>query len=484
MEKNRHLVWTILLLIGAVVSWRLYAGGKHSVNAAKKIEYSTDFKTLKQHVQQLLLQNPALNKRDHDLAALGRKLFFDTRLSKNGQVSCASCHQPDRSFTDGLQLGHGIGLTKRNTPSVLNSFAMYWFFWDGRADSLAAQALGPLEDRNEHGLTRTEVVRHVLTVYQVEYEQLFGAMSSTLLSSLPLVAKPPRTVPLVSWKLAETAASSLTDNTSIEKIANLKTNPFLDYRAAFNSDIEPIAEEDEEAGALYKSLSAAQREALDRAFAHVGLALEAYQKGLVANQSAFDAFAKSWSTGLTESPEHYFADGFGDEEFAGLQLFLGKGSCDTCHSGGLFSDNQFHNIGLPQEGNHLQLGRSRGVLEAVMDPFNCKGAFSYDAERQSVESCKDIPYLDSETPEGLGSFKTPSLRNVSETAPYMHDGRFPTLRHVLDHYNRLDTQSAVGFREETLKPLMLNEVELAALEAFIRSLTSKVVDMNPGKVGD
>ena len=353
---------------------------------------------------------------------------------------------------------------------------MYWFFWDGRADSLAAQALGPLEDRNEHGLTRAEVVRHVLTSYRVEYELLFGSIDTNFLSNLPLAAKPFRSVPLISLALAETAASSLTDNTSIENIASLRANTFLDFRTAFNSDIEPYTADDEEAAALYKNLNAAQRTALDSAFANVGLALEAYQKGLVANQSGFDAFAKSWGASVTDSPEQYFADDFGADEFAGLQLFLGKGSCDTCHSGALFSDNQFHNIGLPQDGNHLQLGRSRGVLEAVSDPFNCKGAFSHDAERQSSESCKDIPYLDSETPEGLGSFKTPSLRNVSDTAPYMHDGRFPTLRHVLDHYSRLDTQSAVGFREETLKPLKLNEGELAALEAFLRSLTSSVVD--------
>ena len=477
MGKNYHLIGTLLLLIAAAVFWRLELHGMQSLSAAKKPEQPPlDLKTLQQHVRSLVLSDPVLNKRDHDLAALGRKIFFDTRLSKNGQVACATCHQPDKSFTDGLQFGHGIGLAKRNTPSVVNSFAMYWFFWDGRADSLAAQALGPLEDPKEHGLARTEVVRHVLTSYAGEYEQLFGALNAAFLTNLPMEAKPLRRVPLVSWQLADTAASSLTNNDAIQSVASLRANTFLDFRTAFNSDVEPVEISEEDAAIAYSNMTADDRAILDKSFANIGLALEAFQKGLVANQSPFDGFAKTWGSSISEDPEQYFSDRFGPDEFTGLQLFLGKGACDTCHSGALFSDNQFHNIGLPQEGSHLQLGRSRGVLEAVSDPFNCKGAFATHPERQASESCQDIPYLDSETPEGIGSFKTPSLRNVSETAPYMHDGRMASLRHVLDHYNRLDTASAVGFREETLKPLGFNEVELAALEAFIRSLTSPVVD--------
>jgi cytochrome c peroxidase len=477
MGKNLYLVGTVLLLIIAAAFWRLDLGSLKSLSAVRDPEHPpVDFKFLQHHVKRLVLSEPDLVKRDYDLAALGRKIFFDTRLSKNGQVACATCHQPDKSFTDGLQLGHGIGLTKRNTPSIVNTFAMYWFFWDGRADSLAAQALGPLEDPKEHGLARSEVVRHVLTFYSAEYELLFGVTDISFLERLPLVAKPFRKVPLISWKLADTAASSLTNFETLQKVARLRNDTFFDFRTVFNEDVESLESNVDEAAANYQNMSKENRKELDRAFANIGLALEAYQKGLVANQSPFDSFARSWSAGLSEHPDRYFTDKFGPDEFTGLQLFLGKAACDSCHSGSLFSDNQFHNIGLPQVGSLLQLGRSRGVLEAVSDPFNCKGMFVEDAERQRSESCQDIPYLDSETPEGLGSFKTPSLRNVSETAPYMHDGRMVSLRHVLDHYNRLDTTSAIGFREETLKPLRLNEDELASLEAFIRSLTSPVVD--------
>ena len=260
-------------------------------------------------------------------------------------------------------------------------------------------------------------------------------------------------------------------------MAKKRANTFLDFRTAFNTDVEAVDRSDKDAALIYDRMNLENRRALDRAFANVGLALEAYQKGIVANQSPFDRFASSWVQSSADQPEQHFRDTFGPEEFAGLKLFLGKGNCDSCHAGSIFSDNQFHNIGLPlQTGSHLQLGRSRGVILAKNDAFNCKGVFAEYPERQSIESCQDIPYLDSESPEGLGSFKTPSLRNVADTAPYMQDGHMETLRHVLDHYNRLDTAAAVGFREETLKPLVFNEGELAALEAFLKSLTSSVVD--------
>ncbi len=144
MEKNLRIAAAVILLIGAVAFWRVGSEsiGKKSLSATgQSVDIPIDLNKLQKHVSSLVLSDPKISAREHDLAGLGRKLFFDARLSKGGQISCASCHQPEKSFTDGLQFGHGIGITKRNTPSVVNSFAMFWFFWDGRADSLAAQAL-------------------------------------------------------------------------------------------------------------------------------------------------------------------------------------------------------------------------------------------------------------------------------------------------------------------------------------------------------
>ena len=102
---------------------------------------------------------------DPDAAYLGHALFFDTRLSANNQVSCGTCHQPERDFTDGLAHARGIGPLDRKTMSVVGAAHNTWQFWDGRKDSLWSQALGPLETSNEHGLTRSEVAELVLRAY-------------------------------------------------------------------------------------------------------------------------------------------------------------------------------------------------------------------------------------------------------------------------------------------------------------------------------
>lgn len=115
-------------------------------------------------------------------AALGRRLFFDTRLSSNGEVACASCHLPDRQFQDGLPLGRGIGETPRRTMPIAGTAYSPWQFWDGRSDSQWAQALGPLENPLEHGSDRTAVVEVVSANYSDEFKAVFG----TLPADLPL----------------------------------------------------------------------------------------------------------------------------------------------------------------------------------------------------------------------------------------------------------------------------------------------------------
>ncbi|MDX1507424.1 MAG: cytochrome c peroxidase [Woeseiaceae bacterium] len=114
---------------------------------------------------------------DPDAAAFGHKLFFDPRLSANGMISCATCHQPIRRFSDGLPRGVAIGMSKRNTPSIVGAAYSPWLYWDGRKDSLWSQALSPLEDPNEHGSSRMQVLHVVASVsgYRNAYEALFGA---------------------------------------------------------------------------------------------------------------------------------------------------------------------------------------------------------------------------------------------------------------------------------------------------------------------
>ena len=111
---------------------------------------------------------------DPRAAALGKRLFFDTRLSSNGKVSCATCHIPDREFQDGKPLADGVGKTSRRTMPVAGTAYAPFLFWDGRKDSLWSQALGPLESPVEHGGNREQYARVVATHYRSEYEELFG----------------------------------------------------------------------------------------------------------------------------------------------------------------------------------------------------------------------------------------------------------------------------------------------------------------------
>ena len=111
-------------------------------------------------------------------ADLGQQLFFDPRLSGNGAVACATCHQPARHFTDGLAHSQAIGTTRRNAPSLIGAAFSPWQYWDGRKDSLWSQALSPLEDPNEHGGNRMQYARLVANdpAYRRAYEALFGAL--------------------------------------------------------------------------------------------------------------------------------------------------------------------------------------------------------------------------------------------------------------------------------------------------------------------
>lgn len=106
--------------------------------------------------------------------ALGRALFADTRLSADGKVACATCHDPARQFQDGLKVARGIGVGKRRTMPIAGAAYSPWMFWDGRADSLWAQALGPLENPLEHGSDRASVVSVVAAHYAAEYGAVFG----------------------------------------------------------------------------------------------------------------------------------------------------------------------------------------------------------------------------------------------------------------------------------------------------------------------
>ncbi len=282
---------------------------------------------------------------------LGEELFNEKILSKDSSVSCASCHKPAYAFADTASFSLGIHHTptKRNTPSVLNMKERPYFFWDGRAESLAEQALMPIQNKDEMGLPIEEAVSRLnSTSYYVEaFQKTFHA--------------PPN---------RENLAKAL---------------------AAFENTLETV-------------------------------------------DSKFDDWSNNISK-LTRSEER------------GRQIFLGdKAKCFDCHLQIDFTNDDFKNIGL----------------------FN--GTTFNDSGRIVVTN----------DPKDLGKFKTPGLRNVAVTAPYMHNGMFRTLEEVVEFYNdpRKVVQDAINIDPALKKPLGLTSSEKRDLVAFLKTLTDKRYAIN------
>lgn len=352
---------------------------------------------------------------DSTAASFGRSLFFDARLSVNGAVSCATCHPPDRQFQDGLPLGRGVGVTSRRTMPIAGTAYSPWFFWDGRKDSQWAQALGPLESGVEHGGNRALYARAIVEFYAEEYARIFGPLPD--LAGLPANAGP------------------------------------VD---------DPIAR------AAWDALSGEDREAVTRVFVNMGKAIAAYERTLAPGRSRFDRYADAIG-----------ADGRGpsgiltpDEE-AGLRLFIGKGNCTQCHDGPRFTDDHFHNIGVPDApSSSPDVGRAEGARTVLEDEFNCRSRYS-DA---NANQCPELDFLVAEGDELVGAFKTPSLRGVAARAPYMHSGQITTLEEAIEHYDRAP-RARVGSTE--LEPLHLSAKERAQLNAYLRTLDGTVSSSAP-----
>ncbi len=344
---------------------------------------------------------------DPRAVALGYKLFFDKRFSQDGTVSCASCHMPELNFQDARAHGRGIAETRRRTQSIVGSAYFEWFFWDGRRDSLWSQALTPLEHANEHGGDRAQYAHLLAQNYRAEYEALFGA--------LPALEKIP-------------AHASPVGDANARDAWNEQTN---------------VAQQN-----------------ISRVYANMGKAIAAYERKILPGASRFDKYVDA----VTRDDDKSANEIFSADEIAGLKLFIGKANCIKCHNTPLFSDDGFHNTGVPQhaETEH-DLGRAEGAVGNFEDEFKCWSEYSDDAKRD----CPQLRYMQARAGEITGAFKTPSLRKTQFVAPFMHNAWYTNLREVLEHYNRAPA-AMIGQTE--LNPLYLNEIELKQLEAFLLTL--------------
>ena len=317
---------------------------------------------------------------------LGDKLFHDKRFSIDGTISCASCHDDNKAFTDNLpvSVGHG-GLTgTRNAPTVINAAFYKSQFWDGREPDLEGQSKGPFINPVEAGLPSHEPILEIV-----------------------------------------------------------RTDPA--YQAAFK-DVFNVSG---------KQLT------MD----HVAKAIASFERTIVAGNSPFDRF--------------YFGgdkNAITEQQQRGFELFLGQGRCVSCHTleqdHALFTDSRFHNIGIGMNAVQDDVPR---LAEAFLAAKNQGG----DVDKMVLTDKKASELGRFAVTDGLseiGAFKTPTLRNVSLTAPYMHDGSLKTLKEVVIHYNNGGVTPATApvnpYLSGGIRPLNLLDNQINDLVAFLEALTS------------
>jgi len=225
---------------------------------------------------------------------------------------------------------------------------------------------------------------------------------------------------------------------------------------------------DEKLGAAYQAaFEEAPSDApggADRTAVNAVKAIAAYETRLLSGESPFDRFARALRDGDKAAQALY-----PDEAARGLLLFVGKANCRSCHAGPLFSDGEFHSIGMPPRagGAPRDAGRMRGIELLRADPFRGSGDYSDDPRGLRARELESLAH----GAEQWGQVRTPTLRNVSRTGPYMHQGQMATLGDVLRYYSTLEGAVPAGHHgEQVLKPLNLTEAEMRELEAFLRTL--------------
>lgn len=311
--------------------------------------------------------------------ALGRYLFFDKRLSGNNSRSCASCHQPDKAFTDGRALSRGYPSTKlfRNTPSLYNVAFQTTVYRDGRLDA----------------------------------------------DSLPTVARD---------HLTEAHFMAMDGRLMVERLRQISP-----YRTLFHNAFGG-----------------------GPSFGNVLDAITAYVRSLNSPPTPYDRYRNGDEDALSQQAK------------AGLRLFRGKAGCVRCHQEPLLTDHGFHDLGVPARAAMLDDPERQLTFRRF---FRVLGVPNFRNLREDAGR-----YVVTFDEADRGKFRTPGLREVARTAPYMHNGRFETLEEVVRFYNR------GGGPEQTagLKPLNLSDEEIAQLVAFLMSLSSEPVEIEPPELPD
>jgi cytochrome c peroxidase len=303
---------------------------------------------------------PAYNPQTPAKVELGKKLFFDRRLSGDGTMSCATCHDPNQGYSDGLEISLNYPTTRnwRNSPTLIGVAFQKHLFHDGRSASLEDQALFPMMSAFEMNQNLDFMEEEIRTVpeYVAEFTEVFGS-----------------------------------DDVTRERIA---------------------------------------------------MAIAAFERTLVSRDAPLDRFLNGDTAAL--SPE----------ALQGYRIFTGKGMCADCHYGTNLADDRFHVLGVEENPEHLKDPRIAATRRFVakVNGFAEYRTLSEDPGR----------YLITKDRKDWQAFRTPSLREIAGTAPYMHNGIYATLDEAIEFFN------AGGGKDNTvLIPLQLTPAEKVQLKVFL-----------------
>ncbi|MFM9069082.1 MAG: cytochrome-c peroxidase, partial [Planctomycetota bacterium] len=328
---------------------------------------------------QALISSPEDNPLTRAKIELGRQLYFDPRLSADGKVSCASCHHPEDGSARHTQFGVGITgqMGGRNSPVSYNRLLSSTQFWDGRAASLEAQAVGPIANPIEMGNTHEKCVEKLKSIdgYRLQFEKIFGSEGVTIGNVGKAIASFERVI------VTGPSAYDYHEPLRVFQAAN----------AEDLKDLEALKKEDAELFAKYEALKKA-------------------------------------------SDAHPFSPA---AERGRALFFSEKANCTACHAGANFTDEKYHNLGVGMEKEKPDIGRQ--------------------------EVTKDE--------KDRGAFKTPTVRNVAQTAPYMHDGSQKSLAEVVEWYAKGGHPNPQ--LSEKVKKLSLTDEDKKDLVAFMEALTGE-----------
>ena len=375
--------------------------------------------------------------------ALGQALFFEKRYSKalrlashlgavgdSGKVACTTCHDPNGGFSDTKSIPNnmsvGVLWTTRNSPSLVNT--VYYknvHGWDLRQDSLWNQGTTTPETGTNSAGDRCDYAHMLYKFYKDQYNAIF------------------------------------------EEPLPDELDPMHPDAARF----PPLCRPNATTPGNWEKMPAADKAIINRIMVNQGKAVAAYESRLVSRNSAFDRYI----SGEDKAALSY-------QEKRGLKLFIGKASCVDCHSTPFFTDLKAHNLGVPQVGPNVpaeDLGFYGGISQFNSNSFRADSVFSDNPEEGKLRNAWLLePLMAKSKPDDTdkGKFRTQTLRNLAQSAPYMHTGGIDTLRRVVEFYNQGGGATGfAGVKDPKLRPLLLTEEEIDDLVAFLHTLNGEAI---------